>query len=116
MGVSGSSGTAPTAASCSSCSSSSGNATTGGSGTSCPICPGMPVWEVSEPYINLWLYDEPIFYQPGLGPRISFKATYKQRESRTIYTNVFSLGAMWDSSWISYVTFDPNNPSFQPMF
>jgi RHS repeat-associated protein len=76
----------------------------------------MPVWEVSEPYINLWLYDEPIFYQPGLGPRISFKATYKQRESRTIYTNVFSLGAMWDSSWISYVTFDPNNPSFQTMF
>ena len=33
----------------------------------------MPVWDVSEPYINLWLYDEPLGYQPGLGPRLSFQ-------------------------------------------
>ena len=28
----------------------------------------MPIWKVSEPYINLWLYDEPVAYQAGFGP------------------------------------------------
>jgi hypothetical protein len=26
----------------------------------CPSCTGMPVWWVTEPYINLWMQDEPI--------------------------------------------------------
>jgi YD repeat-containing protein len=85
-----------------------GSGSSGGDGTGCSNCPpaGMPVWEVSEPYINVWLYDEPLGYQPGLGGRISFKLAYKQRESRTIYTNFFSLGKMWDCSWLSYVLDD----------
>ena len=48
----------------------------------------MAVWEVSEPNINLWLYDEPLGYQPGLGSRMSFKLAYKQRETRGFYTGV----------------------------
>ena len=69
-------------------------------------CGGMPVWEVSEPYINLWLYDEPLGYQPAIGSRISFKLAYKQRESRTISPNFFGFGKMWDCSWLSYVEDD----------
>jgi len=40
----------------------------------------MTTWSVSEPYINLWLHDEPLGYNPGLGYRISFSLDYKQRE------------------------------------
>ena len=67
---------------------------------------GMPVWEVSEPYINVWLYDEPLGYQPGIGKRISFKLAYKQREDRTISDSFFSLGEKWDCSWLSYIEDD----------
>ena len=69
----------------------------------------MPVWEVSEPTINMWLYDQPLGYQPGLGNRISFKLAYKQRDvddsgnSRPIQSNIFSLGYNWNCAWSSYV-------------
>jgi len=73
----------------------------------CP--PGMPSWSVSEPFINLWLEDEPLGYQPGLGPRISFGINYKQRESTTGFdTNTFSVGKKWDFAWLSYVAQDTN--------
>ncbi|HEY3760659.1 MAG TPA: cysteine peptidase family C39 domain-containing protein [Verrucomicrobiae bacterium] len=64
---------------------------------------GMPTWTVSEPYINIWLYDQPLDYQTGLGYPISFKLAYKQRESRTMSTNFFSFGDLWDCSWLSYI-------------
>jgi hypothetical protein len=80
---------------------------TGGNGSGCSSCQGMPVWEVSEPMINVWLYDEPLSYQPGLGPKISLKLTYKQRETRTFYTgiseNYTGLGPNWHCSWVSYL-------------
>ena len=70
---------------------------------------GMPVWEVSEPYISLWLYDEPLGYQPALGPRISFELAYKQRESTGgLSTNIFGAGKKWNCSWLSYVSQDTN--------
>jgi hypothetical protein len=37
----------------------------------CNQCGGMPVWSVSEPYLSLWIQDEPFGYQPAVGPRIS---------------------------------------------
>lgn len=67
----------------------------------------MAVWEVSEPHINVWLYDEPLGYQPGLGPRISFKLAYKQRETRDFYKgvsgNYTGVGPGWHCSWVSYL-------------
>src|SRR5206468_8463210 len=42
-----------------------------------PNC-GMPGWEVSEPYVSLWLHDEPLGYQPALGQHVSFELAYKQ--------------------------------------
>jgi hypothetical protein len=67
---------------------------------------GLPVWEVSEPYINLWLYDEPLGYQPGIGPRVSFKLAYKQRGTDDVSTNIFNFANKWTCSWLSYVEDD----------
>jgi RHS repeat-associated protein len=70
---------------------------------SCPI--GMTFWAVSEPYINVWLYDLPLSYKPALGQRISFRLAYKQRET-VANTNLFNLGNLWDCSWLSYILDD----------
>jgi RHS repeat-associated protein len=68
---------------------------------------GMPVWSVSEPYISLWLRDEPWGYQPALGQRIALDLAYKQRESDAgLASNLFSLGQRWNFSWFSYVSID----------
>jgi hypothetical protein len=64
------------------------------------------MWEVSEPYISVWLYDEPIYYRSGLGYPVSFKLAYKQRETRQAPAGLFSLGKMWDCSWLTYVIDD----------
>jgi RHS repeat-associated protein len=70
---------------------------------------GMPVWSVSEPFISLWLHDEPLGYQPAIGPRVSFDLAYKQRETDGIYgPAIFSVGKKWAFSWFSYVTQDYN--------
>jgi RHS repeat-associated protein len=82
-------------------------------GDDCSSCSsGMAAWRVSEPYINLWLTDEPLGYNPGLGNRISFQLNYKQREM-VAGTNsaVFSCGQKWDCAWISYVIAPSTNPS-----
>ena len=79
----------------------------GGFGSGQPISEsGMPVWEVSEPYINLWLYDEPLGYQPGIGPRVSFGLAYKQRGAPLVSPSIFSLGTNWTCAWLSYVETD----------
>jgi YD repeat-containing protein len=68
-------------------------------------CQGMPKYRVSEPYLSLWLHDEPLGYQPASGPRLSFKLDYDQREAITGYnTNWFSFGKKWNADWLSYVT------------
>jgi RHS repeat-associated protein len=68
-----------------------------------PSC-GMPGWEVSEPFISLWLRDQPLGYPPATGPAVSFELAYKQREIYAGFnTNVFSVGKRWACSWLSYV-------------
>ncbi|HEV2211014.1 MAG TPA: RHS repeat-associated core domain-containing protein [Verrucomicrobiae bacterium] len=116
-------GALPLDASCSTCGGSSGDGgdccpgqdSQGNSGTQPGEMPllqargsaGTATWSVSEPYVNLWLHDKPVgSYHPGLGYDISLNLSYKQRETRTIYTNIFSFGNMWDCSWLSYVTDD----------
>ena len=50
----------------------------------CPNCPdakGMPAWWVTEPYINVWLADEPVSYLTSRGEDFSFRITVKQRDS-----------------------------------
>jgi YD repeat-containing protein len=74
-----------------------------------PDC-GMPVWHVSDPYISLWLKDEPLGYQPARGPRISCELAFKQREFLAGWNpNIFGVGVGWNFSWLSYVTWDINS-------
>ncbi|MGH7953402.1 MAG: cysteine peptidase family C39 domain-containing protein, partial [Limisphaerales bacterium] len=50
----------------------------------CPNCPdakGMPAWWVTEPYINVWLADEPVSYTTSRGEGFPFRITIKQRDS-----------------------------------
>ncbi len=77
----------------------------------CSSCSGMPVWRVSEPYINLWLEDEPLSYQPALGERMALRVTYKQRsenEHRPELSLFSNLGQSWHCSWFSMVRLDPS--------
>jgi len=66
---------------------------------------GMAFWRVTEPFINLWLVDKPLRYQPAKGPAVALKLFYGQRELKTGYdSHVFGFGKNWNSSWLSYVT------------
>ena len=67
---------------------------------SCAHCGGMPTWWVSEPYVNLWMADQPISYMTSRGQPFSFQLTYKQRDTRV--ATIFST-AGWNNSWQSYV-------------
>ncbi|HEY3854175.1 MAG TPA: RHS repeat-associated core domain-containing protein [Verrucomicrobiae bacterium] len=68
---------------------------------------GMPVWRVSEPYLSVWLHDEPLGYQPSLGSRVALNLAYKQRESTSgMIPDLFGVGMKWNCSWLCYVTMD----------
>jgi RHS repeat-associated protein len=70
---------------------------------------GMPVWSVSEPFVTLSLQDEPLWYQPALGPRVALGLVFKHREFTAGYTpTVFGFGRKWNCSWLSYVSLDSN--------
>jgi len=76
----------------------------GGGGGDCPTCEiGMPGWRVSEPFINLWINDEPLGYEPSRGPRVSLNLAYQQRATNGAIVNVFSAGRNWHFSWFSYL-------------
>ena len=67
-------------------------------------CAGMPVWWMSEPYINLWIGDEPISYLTSRGEKFGFRLSYKQRDTRAtgmpgIPYTVPTAG--WNHSWWS---------------
>src|SRR5258708_23632782 len=49
----------------------------GGDGSSSSGWFGMPVWSVTEPSLNLWLNDTPLFYNPSRGGGLSFLLLYK---------------------------------------
>ncbi|PWU15252.1 MAG: hypothetical protein C5B50_15740 [Verrucomicrobia bacterium] len=81
----------------------------------CQQCQGMPVWSVSLPMMNLWLQDEPLGYQPAVGPRVSLGLGYKQREFHAGYNaapdlQTFGMGKKWNFQWLSFVS--PGSLSF----
>jgi len=49
-------------------------------GAKCPACDGMPAWWVTEPYINVFLADQPVSYTTSRGT-MDFRVTIKQRDS-----------------------------------
>ena len=64
---------------------------------------GMPRWQITEPHLNLWVKDSPVFYTTSLGQKISFNVAYKQRDNRPCDTSVPPTG--WSHNWFSYVHF-----------
>lgn len=66
---------------------------------------GMPIWGVSEPYLTLWVLDEPLGYQPALGPRVSLEVAYNQMHDThaTFDRAIFGTGLQWNCSWLSYI-------------
>jgi len=79
-----------------------------------PDCPpkGMPVWWVSEPYINLWISDEPLSYLTSRGDPFTFRITYKQRDSRPTPSDHYVSNSGWNNSWASYVRLDSTTPCY----
>ncbi len=76
----------------------------GPSGGGCGGCAaGMPIWWVSEPYINLRLEDEPLGYNPSHGPRVSFTLSYRQRGVVKEEPEIFGVGTNWSVSFRAYL-------------
>lgn len=82
---------------------SHGEAPCEGCGTGGEEGPGMVGWSVSEPYLNLWLRDEPLGYKPAIGDRVSLILRYKQRDEFATPGSIFNFGKSWQSGWLSYV-------------
>ncbi len=62
---------------------------------------GLVRWRVSEPYLSLWLHDQPWSYQTSRGT-VAFDLSYKQR-SKLTDRGFSSLGTNWASAWFGYV-------------
>jgi RHS repeat-associated protein len=63
---------------------------------------GMPTWRVSEPFINLWVTDVPLFYTTSNGRIFPFVLRYKQRNVAHS-TSIFGVGNSWECSWRQYI-------------
>jgi RHS repeat-associated protein len=77
--------------------------------------PGMPIWWVSEPYINLWLADKPVGYTTSLGEKLDFSIQYKQRDTRPRIINgqdAFVPITGWNHNWFSYIHFTGDGQDF----
>lgn len=90
-------------ASCRGCGSGGG----GGGGGDEDCCPeeGLPAWRVSEPYLNLWIDDVPIRYQPAKGPPVILKMRYKQRDEEDWYywgSGHPRVALNWNCHWFSF--------------
>jgi RHS repeat-associated protein len=77
----------------------------GGGGCSRGRCfpKAMPDWWVSEPYINLWVRDIPLEYNPNKGPVVRLDLRLKQRTDSYIPYYYTGFGALWRSTWSSYI-------------
>jgi RHS repeat-associated protein len=74
-----------------------------------PPAGGCTTATVEPETVSLVLQDEPVGYQPPVGPAVEFDFDYFQREvlqpTTFPYTN---FGPNWTFSWISYVTVSSN--------
>jgi RHS repeat-associated protein len=73
---------------------------------------GMAVPRVHLMLVSLNINDEPIGYQPPVGPAVRFSVRYNQREAFQPSTFTYSnLGPKWTFDWLSYITDQPASPS-----
>ena len=74
----------------------------------CKSCPGMPVWWASEPYLNLWMSDQPVGWQTSEGQPMGYVVNYKQREARNYPTvnrasDPYLMPLTWNDNWLSWI-------------
>lgn len=73
-------------------------------------CNGMAGWNIHHSLASLNIEDTPLFYDPPVGPPVHLRVNYSQLEQNQPTTINFSnIGALWNLSWVSYLTFDSNN-------
>lgn len=73
-------------------------------------CGGMAGWSIHSSLASLNIEDIPLFYDPPVGPAVRFRVNYSQLEQNQPTTiNYSNLGALWNLSWVSYLTFDSAN-------
>lgn len=86
----------------------------------CPPCKGMPVWWVSEPYISLFIADEPLLYRTSTGEERRFRITYKQRDTRPNPSGGYNGGYVrntgWNHTWNSFARITGEFPTPTPIF
>ena len=68
----------------------------------------MPEWYVSDPYINVWIFDTPLSYQPSVGSEVAVNLMWRER-GLTMFTlwdqNKFTeLGNSWCFPWRAAIT------------
>ena len=74
--------------------------------------PGMAVATVSLMLVSLKLEDNPVGYQPPVGPPVRFVATFNLYESGQPANFSYSnLGKRWTFNWLAFITDNPSSPS-----
>jgi len=69
---------------------------------------GMAYWNVTEPYITLWLTDIPVLYHQSDQSWMQFKISYKSRgESQN--TNIAGFGDKWSCNWLGMLQSQSTN-------
>ncbi|MHB9037832.1 MAG: cysteine peptidase family C39 domain-containing protein [Armatimonadota bacterium] len=86
----------------SSLSSTTGTCESCSGSASGPPSPGAPTWKVNTANLNLVVKDTPIWYDPGVGPRIEFTLTYSNESSDS---GIFGRG--WRSPYDMKIFFLP---------
>jgi len=72
---------------------------------------GMPVASVHAMMVSLSISDNPVEYEPAVGPGGTFTVSYSQRTTAPDNPNYSNLGPRWTFEWSSFVTYNPNAPS-----
>jgi YD repeat-containing protein len=71
---------------------------------------GMASYNFSSMAVSLNVFDKPLHYKPAVGPDISFRVNYSQRDvGQPANFNYSNLGAKWSHNWLGYVVDTPDN-------
>jgi len=67
-----------------------------------PGCGGMTIYQLEKDSITLALFDNPVGYNPPVGPAVRFTANYNSAQPADT-TNLSNLGNKWSFNWLCYI-------------
>ncbi len=82
--------------------------------TSCTSCDCKPMAQsdVHLGAVSLHIFDNPLYYDPPVGPSVDFTIDYHRRDTyQPSNYNISSMGPKWTFKWLSFVKDNPGNPS-----